>query len=100
MTKIRGYYLIEVDATGRQDMTDGAPVSAYYGYDSDTQCVTVDGLIVRGNARDAAKKTRILQREWKQQGAQHTYCVSPLVDTQYFGAAHSKARQFCAKLMA
>jgi hypothetical protein len=103
MTKrIKGYWVISVDARGTQDIQNGSPMSAYYGYagESGDREITIDGLILRGTRSDADSLARSFTETWAEQGADYRYAVRPLTDSDYFGAFHDSVEDFVGRSIA
>lgn len=93
-SKIKGYYVIEVNGDGRREMGNGAGIDAFYGYEENDRCITIDGLIFRGSKRDAVALAKDFSDVWAKQGADYSYSVRPLLTDDYFGAYQKKAVDF------
>lgn len=98
MAQIRGYYVIQIDSVGRQDLSDDGSMDAYYGYASDDRCITVDGVILRGDRHKAVALAKSFEKAWWKDDATYAYTVRHLETADYFGAYHKEARKFCSKL--
>lgn len=67
-------YLICADDQARKEISDGAPIDAYYGYD----CVekTADGAVFEcENIKVARQRAKALEAVWAEQGAVVKYNV-------------------------
>lgn len=66
-------YLISADSRAQQDMSDGAPLDSYYGYEYESRSTA--GIVVSCTRREADRMAREFRKTWREQGHDVTYTV-------------------------
>lgn len=83
--KIEGFWVVEASKEARQEMSNGAPLATYYGYDKAGQVITIDGVVLQGTEEVAGTVAQEFADVWAEQGVDMEYTYRPLTEEDDFG---------------